>query len=530
MTGGFCIDRGVGNTGPVGGLWGVLEAIGSPVPSWKFFPPAKVITDVLAPSFRPRQFDIPAAPPIREPLMIALAKQALVALKDDPEGLEGLLSKDFDFYSPYLSFFNRPKKLVAEALKLADFQNGLSTDYNVYDARIDPFDPSRVWLTTRSTVKVIGPIKAFGKEVKPTKKEFTAGPETLSVSFDKNGFVRRITAGCVMDPELSSETDGLSNFTGLLAGLGVPLPTLFTEPLPVTLRRTFGPKKAGPRAPKPKPKPEPKPSAAPAPKAKAGGAGAEAGAGVKAPAANVGSVCCTCSHPHLLPPLPQAAPKTSAPKAVLKAAPKPTFAPPPKKPASPMPVPSKAPPKPTPPKAKPAPVKKAAVPTGGKIATVKTAPSPSPKKAPSPTPLFGGLFSKAPTTAPSASAGAAAPASPSKTAAKKAVKPEPVPPAPKPSNVPKAKPAPKTAKPLEVEFSPQLTKQLLQALGSESKLQAFSKRTNLYARGAISARDYWQTLNQSLGKEGIQNTGPDIIGALPPGNQKKALFAIFSTE
>ena len=25
MTGGFCIDRGVGNTGPAGGIWGVMQ-------------------------------------------------------------------------------------------------------------------------------------------------------------------------------------------------------------------------------------------------------------------------------------------------------------------------------------------------------------------------------------------------------------------------------------------------------------------------------------------------------------------------
>lgn len=34
---------------------------------------------------------------------------------------------------------------------------------------------------------------------------------------------------------------------------------------------------------------------------------------------------------------------------------------------------------------------------------------------------------------------------------------------------------------------------------------------------------------QSLGPDGAQNLGPDIIGALPAGNQKSALFKIFST-
>lgn len=36
-------------------------------------------------------------------------------------------------------------------------------------------------------------------------------------------------------------------------------------------------------------------------------------------------------------------------------------------------------------------------------------------------------------------------------------------------------------------------------------------------------------LLQMLGADGAQNLGPDIIGALPAGNQKSALFKIFST-
>lgn len=34
---------------------------------------------------------------------------------------------------------------------------------------------------------------------------------------------------------------------------------------------------------------------------------------------------------------------------------------------------------------------------------------------------------------------------------------------------------------------------------------------------------------QALGPDGAQNLGPDIIGSLPSGNQKKALFKLFST-
>ena len=45
-----------------------------------------------------------------------------------------------------------------------------------------------------------------------------------------------------------------------------------------------------------------------------------------------------------------------------------------------------------------------------------------------------------------------------------------------------------------VTFSPQLTQKLAETLGSPQRLDQLSKRTALYARGAISATDYWGTL------------------------------------
>lgn len=47
-----------------------------------------------------------------------------------------------------------------------------------------------------------------------------------------------------------------------------------------------------------------------------------------------------------------------------------------------------------------------------------------------------------------------------------------------------------------VTFSPQLTDKLLEVLGSPQSLSQLSKRTDLYARGGISAMDYWSTLKK----------------------------------
>lgn len=75
ITGGFCLDRGAGNTGPAGGIWGILQAIGEPVSAWKYFPPAKVLADVVGPTFRQKRSPGMVKPPFRDAIAVALAKQ-----------------------------------------------------------------------------------------------------------------------------------------------------------------------------------------------------------------------------------------------------------------------------------------------------------------------------------------------------------------------------------------------------------------------------------------------------------------------
>lgn len=51
------------------------QAIGEPVPAWKYFPPAKVVGDVFGPTFRPKKSTGMTKPPFREAIAIALTKQ-----------------------------------------------------------------------------------------------------------------------------------------------------------------------------------------------------------------------------------------------------------------------------------------------------------------------------------------------------------------------------------------------------------------------------------------------------------------------
>ena len=53
-------------------------------------------------------------------------------------------------------------------MDLVDFFSGLDTSDNFHDARVDPFEPRRVWITSTPTTKVVGPVECFG--VKVTKR------------------------------------------------------------------------------------------------------------------------------------------------------------------------------------------------------------------------------------------------------------------------------------------------------------------------------------------------------------------------
>ena len=70
-----------------------------------------------------------------------------------------------------------------------------------------------------------------------------------------------------------------------------------------------------------------------------------------------------------------------------------------------------------------------------------------------------------------------------------------------------------------VSFEAKLADQLTKKVG-KSGLSDLQTRTNLYARGAISSRDYLATLR----KAGLEELVADIAGTFPPGVQRKALL------
>ena len=86
------------------------QAIGEPVPAWKYFPPAKVVGDVFGPTFRPKKGTGMTKPPFREAISIALTKQ--VTRRATPNRLlfrGGVLNRTYGTHKNlYISLFILP--------------------------------------------------------------------------------------------------------------------------------------------------------------------------------------------------------------------------------------------------------------------------------------------------------------------------------------------------------------------------------------------------------------------------------------
>lgn len=79
----------------------------------------------------------------------------------------------------------------SSAVELKDFYSGLEYDPFFYDGRVDPLEPSRVWLTTRFFGKVVGPIECFGLKVK-SRVLYRLANTIMSTG----GFVVFVAIGC----------------------------------------------------------------------------------------------------------------------------------------------------------------------------------------------------------------------------------------------------------------------------------------------------------------------------------------------
>lgn len=238
ITTGYPLDRCCGNTGGLGGIFGIFEALGSPLPA----PLTRTCGELLAPLLAlmgkpppgPASASAPALPPeaaLPETRLLELAEALLVA--DLGTRDPALLGEAFTFSTPALGPVGREAFLAASPF--AAIRKGLpDIDFGFCELRACPFDVNRVWYTAYPVGTHTGELELLGKVYPPSGKQWKGPPECGSVRFDASGKCIGVTSGYVMDRR-QGNTDGLPGILGLLSAIGSPSPMAWTSRTPVQL-------------------------------------------------------------------------------------------------------------------------------------------------------------------------------------------------------------------------------------------------------------------------------------------------------
>jgi hypothetical protein len=155
LTTGYPLDRRVGSTGGLGGLFGILEGVGYPLPTILTRPSGIV----LAPLLRPFKLALPTAaddadrPRPTAPEAERLPEEQLLELAATLLGAQfgaadtSLLADGFEFCGPVVGPLDKPRFLGA--LDLMGIADGLpDLEYNYHDVAVCPYDVNRVWCSS----------------------------------------------------------------------------------------------------------------------------------------------------------------------------------------------------------------------------------------------------------------------------------------------------------------------------------------------------------------------------------------------
>lgn len=232
LTTGYPVDRRVGTTGGLGGLFGILEGLGYPLPT----PLTRPTGVLLAPILRPFGLALPtaeddAAKPrptateaerLPEERLLELTASMLAADFGTEE--PSLLSDErFEFAGPVVGPLDKASFVGASrGLRIAEGLPDLQL--NCRDVSICPYDVNRVWYTTAPTGTHTQTLRLGEKEHAPTGRTWISPPERGSMTFDKDGKCIAITGGYVMDRRMGN-TEGLGGVYGLCVALELPTPT-----------------------------------------------------------------------------------------------------------------------------------------------------------------------------------------------------------------------------------------------------------------------------------------------------------------
>jgi len=562
LTTGYVMDKLEGNTGGLGAVFGVLYAIGAPLPVWLTSPPGRVLASIIERSPKNINYKPKKECALSTEAMFGLTRQVVAQF---PNLNSGLLTDDFVFSSPMYPQLNKQQflKKIPQAYKV--FEGFPDYNPNPTQIRIDAFDAARVNCVITPTGTNTLPLPVGNTEIPPTNRTLEGMPESVSIIFNDVGQLVRLCYGYPMD-RLMGNTGGLAGVAGVRYAMGVPIAPFFTRPALLHLKnwRNYLLEPVDNFFEQLKEDAKPKISAKKStPNLAISELKADSVTVKDAPEVTTPKASTQASAPA---PVSKASPKIQEKPALTKTEPE-------KKPSqsglsklvsnlspSAYTKPKEATPKPEAATKKVAPKAAAKETKEAKVSTALKAESTSATKAETSTKEFKNGFSKLVSnlspatstkdktvssdsetktlekkdakkqvkdTSSKAPTSSATPENnekkPEKATAKAPEKKE-EPVQPLKSQVPK--PAPKS--PTKVNFSPKLEEELKSQLGQSSQYRTFVQRTNQFTRGAISARNYQTTLASSLRTTEKTPLISKIIDELPDGSQKKALVALYS--
>ena len=180
---GFAMDRLVGNTGGLCGIMAAATIAGAPPSPFETYPITTVVGRLFARPQRQLQEPKSFLAPFPESVMIQLAKGIVAAQMAalDPD----LLSESFTFFGAMSGQIDKKRYIDTFA---ANMFGGAEPDMTHF--RVDPYDPYRVWMDVRS----------YGQF--EDGDVFETPPQSMSFTFDDDGFCSRITGEAVMDPSI----------------------------------------------------------------------------------------------------------------------------------------------------------------------------------------------------------------------------------------------------------------------------------------------------------------------------------------
>ena len=228
LTTGYPMDKRCGTTGGLGGIFGILEGLGKPLPT----PLTRSTGEILTPLLRLVGSAPPAAsasvlapPHIGESSRLPAARllKQTAALIDARFGVDdpSLLAPRFTFSTPVGEPLACEPFLAAGWIDLEGAMPDL--DHHYRDVRVCEFDVNRVWWTSSPSGTHTAPLTIGSVTHAPTGRRWEAPPECGSATFDADGRCVSVTYGYVMDRRMGN-TDGLGGLYGLCSALELPMP------------------------------------------------------------------------------------------------------------------------------------------------------------------------------------------------------------------------------------------------------------------------------------------------------------------